>query len=147
MDIEIVEIPLCLNLYGVSGKVGGENLDISSLGFNLMNTMWNVIGSNEQKNKGINHWVYQDANSLFVGVELIGELNKETGLVENEISIPRYAAYKHIGEYRELGSVHSAIHNFLKKNKIRSCYPYLEIYGHWTEDSSKLETNVIVGIA
>ena len=60
--------------------------------------------------------------------------------------VPRYAYGKHMGPVSELGTAYAAIHEALSSKGLQPCYPSIEIYGHWTEDASKMETEIIVAI-
>jgi len=144
MNIEIVVEPLTLVLYGVSGQVEGKNYGVT--GQRLMDVLWKEIRAKGLKHKGINHWVYEDGEMLFTGVELEGPVGSECELVRKKVTVPRYAYGKHIGPISELGMVYAGIHQALRSKGLQPCYPSIEIYGHWTEDESKMETEIIVAI-
>ena len=48
--------------------------------------------------------------------------------------------------YTELGKVHDGIHQELRDRGIQADWPSVEIYGHWAEDETELETEVLVNI-
>jgi hypothetical protein len=144
MNIEIVVEPLTLVLYGVSGHVEGKNYGLT--GQRLMDVLWKEIVAKGLKHKGINHWVYENKEMLFTGVELEGPVGSECELARKKVVVPQYAYGKHIGPISELGTVYEGIHEVLRSKGLQSCYPSIEIYGHWTEDVSKFETEIIVAI-
>ena len=83
---------------------------------------------------------------VFVGIELTDE-PADTGLLRKEITLSRYAWYRHIGPHTQLGGVHDAMHAELAKRSETTRRPSLEIYGDWQHDESKLETDVLIGLA
>ncbi len=144
MQVKIFNGPLSLTLYGFIGHVADHNY--SGTGSQLMDAMWKEITSNKLAHKGINHWVYDSEDSLFVGVEL-EKAPDNSNLICKEIVIPRYAYWKHIGPVRTLGAAYEDLFRDLKSKGVQTLYPHLEIYGHWTEDESKFETELIIAIA
>jgi effector-binding domain-containing protein len=108
--------------------------------------MWDVIKSNGIKNKGKNIWVYEIADKVFAGVELETPITEDDsfGLEKMTIDIEKYAYYKHIGSYNLIKQVGQNMTNELTKQGFETILPYIEIYGHWTKDESKLETELIM---
>ncbi len=144
MNIEIISEPLTLTLYGVSGKV--ENQNYGGTGQQLMDIFGKEIGVKKLKHKGKNHWVYEEGDMLFTGVELEETSDSDSGLTLKKICLTKYVYWKHIGPYRELGKVHANLNEELKSKGLQRCFPSIEIYGHWTENESKLETDIIIAI-
>ncbi len=130
-----------VNLYGASGFASNRNW--GETGMKPMNRMWGEVKSRQLKNKGINVWVYEEHEKLFTGVELEESPPVEAGLEEKRIHLPRYVYYKHIGSYDKIGETVTAVHEEMKQRGIKTRWPYLEIYGHWTEDVSQLETELL----
>ncbi|QKJ29878.1 hypothetical protein HQ865_08955 [Mucilaginibacter mali] len=60
--------------------------------------------------------------------------------------LKKYAYYKHIGPYSLLGQSSDNMRAEIQKLGLHSRLPYIEIYGHWTEDETKLETELIMAI-
>ena len=50
----------------------------------------------------------------------------------------------HIGPYNKLGDASSALHQFCRMHDHPICGPTWEEYGDWTNDPSKLRTDVLV---
>jgi effector-binding domain-containing protein len=48
----------------------------------------------------------------------------------------------HHGDYAELGRTHAAVKRFVEAERLELAGPRWEIYGHWREDPSKLETEI-----
>lgn len=130
-----------VNLYGASGVAINRNW--GETGRKLMDRMWGQVRSRQLKNKGINIWVYEEHEKLFTGVELEEPPPAEAVLEEKIIHLPRYAYYKHIGSYDKIGESVTAVQRELQQRGIKTRWPYLEIYGHWTEDPSRLETELL----
>jgi hypothetical protein len=141
MNVEIIEKPLSLTLYGFSGIA--LNKDYAATAFKLSDRMWQTVKSNNLKNKGLNIWVYEENESVFAGVELNEILNNNIGLEQKNITLLKYAYYKHIGPYHLIKHAGQNMNDELKKKGFRTGLPYIEIYGHWTNDETKLETELI----
>ena len=109
-----------------------------------MDKMWQTIKSNGLKHKGVNIWVYESDEKVFAGVELDDTPKHDAGLERKIITLTKYAYYKHIGRYNMLQQVGFEMKNELKKRGYETTYPYIEIYGHWTNDETKLETKLLI---
>jgi len=144
MNVEIIDKPMQLELYGYSGTAVDQSY--GDTGFKLMSRMWEVVKSNKLPNKGINVWVYEPDDLMFAGVELELMPKKTIGLELKSISLSRYAYYKHVGPYSKLKEVYASIREELKRRGLIVGYPGLEIYGHWNDDESKLETEILMAI-
>ncbi|MEP1209824.1 MAG: GyrI-like domain-containing protein [Rhizobiaceae bacterium] len=141
MEIEIVEDPFRIELHGFFGDV--VNGDYAAAGIPLLNAMWNEIGEEKLAHKGINYWAYLAADRVFVGVELEPD-SGDSKLELFPLELSKYATYRHIGPYSELGGTHQAIHAEIEKRGMSATRPTVEIYGHWQEDESKLITDVLI---
>src|SRR6185436_17698638 len=76
------------------------NKDYVGAAFQLSDKMWKVVKGNAIQNKGKNVWVYEPGHAVFAGVELVDAGLKDTGLELKEITIEKYAYYKHVGPYQ-----------------------------------------------
>ena len=54
----------------------------------------------------------------------------------------RAATAAHIGPYRLMGRAHGAIVEYCRQNGLQLEGTNWEIYGHWTDDESKLRTDI-----
>ena len=144
MNVEIVTEPLNLNVYGFSGVA--TNKDYAGTAFRLMDKMWKIVKSNNVKNKGLNIWVYEQGDGVFAGVELDDVPNENLGLEQKKISLSKYAYYKHIGPYNLIKQASQNMTAELKSNGFETTLPYIEIYGHWNSDETKLETELIMSL-
>jgi effector-binding domain-containing protein len=142
MKVDIVEKNLRLDIYGFSGVA--VNKDYSGTAFRLMDKMWQTVKTKELKNKGINIWVYEPNEKVFAGVELYDSSNRDTGLEHKAVDLPRYAYYKHVGPYSLLKKAGQNMIAELKIQGFDTILPYIEIYGHWTNDETKLETELLM---
>ena len=142
MNLEIINKNLRLDIYGFSGTA--MNKDYAGTAFKLMDKMWQIVKSNGLKHKGLNIWVYEQNEKVFAGVELDDHPKHETGLEQKNITLIKYACYKHIGPYNLLKQTGLNMRNELKDRGFEPTLPYVEIYGHWTNDESKLETELIM---
>jgi hypothetical protein len=97
MNVEIINKSFRLTIYGFSGVT--INKDYAGTAFRLMDKMWQIVKSNDLKNKGVNIWVYEPNEKVFAGVELEETPNHSLGLERKNINLIKYAYYKHIGPY------------------------------------------------
>ena len=142
MNIEIITEALNFDVYGFSGIV--SNGDYSGTAFKLMDKMWQIVKSNQLENKGNNIWIYEQDNAVFAGVELDGIPKPDMLLEHKSLNLTKYAYYKHIGPYSLIKQVGQAMKVEIKKKGFEATLPYVEIYGHWTNDESKLETELLI---
>jgi effector-binding domain-containing protein len=145
MNIEIISTPLTLNVSGFSGTAIGK--DYTGAAFKLMDKMWQTVKANNLKHKGLNIWVYEPNEKIFAGVELESSLQQDVGLEFRKITLERYAYCKHVGPYQLIKKTGEEMRNELKKRNLNIISPYIEIYGHWTNDENKLETELLMAIA
>ncbi len=142
MNIEIITKPLELAVHGFSGTA--INKDYAGTAFRLMDKMWQAVKSNSLENKGMNIWIYEDDHKVFAGVELNHIPQPGTGLEQKNLTLNKYAYYKHIGPYSLLKQVGLAMREEIKNKGFETTLPYIEIYGHWVEDETKLETELLM---
>lgn len=144
MNLEIINKPLRLDLYGFSGTATGK--DYAGTAFRLMDKMWKIVKSNHLENKGQNIWVYEPNEMVFASVELEGTPSHDTGLERKSITLNKYAYYKHVGPYHLIKQAGQRMKDDLKTKGMVVGNPYIEIYGHWTSDETKLETELFMSI-
>jgi effector-binding domain-containing protein len=142
MNIQIFNHNLQLTIYGFSGTAA--NKDYATKAFHLMDKMWQVVKSNGIKNKGRNIWVYEPDDNIFAGVELEQVPSESIALEKKDISLSKYASYRHIGPYNLIKQSGQHMINELNKKGLSIRDPYIEIYGHWTNDETKLETELVM---
>jgi len=143
MNVEIYN-NFSIDIHGFSGTA--VNKDYAGRAFKLMNKMWEVVKQNGLKHKGLNIWVYEANESVFAGVELEDTSKHNSGLGHKSISIEKYAYYKHVGPYSLIKQAGQNMKNELASRGLYSTLPYIEIYGHWTNDESKLETELLMAL-
>jgi len=139
MDIEIIDQNFCLDIYGFSGVA--KNKDYTGITFQLMDKMWQVVKAHGLGNKGKNIWVYEADEKVFAG-ELNVPANIE--LEQKNIQLQKYAYYKHIGPYNLIKHAGQIMRNQLMNEGFEISFPYIEIYGHRTNDETKLETELFM---
>jgi hypothetical protein len=143
MEIKIVTDHFETVVYGLHGIA--INKDYAGTAFQLSGKTWEIVKTNKLGNKGKNIWVYENGDRVFAGVELDNYTGGNAhGLDEKKIYLEKYAYYNHIGPYALIGQAGQNMRNELKKQGYEVTLPYLEIYGHWTKDENKLETELIM---
>lgn len=144
MNIEVIHKNFKLNIYGCSATA--VNKDYVGTAFQLMNKMWQIVKTRGLKTKGMNIWVYENNEKVFAGVELDDTSKDDTGLEQKSIDLNKYAYHKHIGPYNLIKQAGLRMREELKKRGLETTLPYIEIYGHWMNDESKLETELLMSI-
>jgi effector-binding domain-containing protein len=144
MNLEIINKNLSLGIYGFSGTA--LNKDYVGTAFKLMDKMWQIVKSKGLKHKGLNIWVYEQNEKVFAGVELDDSPSNDTGLEHKNITLIKYAYCKHIGPYNLIKQTGQNMANELKNRGFETIFPYVEIYGHWTNDETKLETELLMSL-
>ncbi|RFS17928.1 GyrI-like domain-containing protein [Emticicia sp. C21] len=143
MNIEIINNSLQLDIYGFGGIAIDK--DFVGAAFQLSGKMWEVVKANELGNSGMNIWVYETEDEVFAGVELHNpSIGLSSGLEEKRISLEKYAYYKHIGPYHLIKPAGQKMTSELIEKGFEVILLYIEIYGHWTNDESKLETELLM---
>ncbi|MDB5281500.1 MAG: Bacterial transcription activator, effector binding domain [Bacteroidota bacterium] len=143
MNIQIIDTPLNIDIYGFSGTA--VNKDYAATAFKLSGKMWQTLKENGIKNKGQNIWVYEPGENVFAGVELVDPTN-DSALQHKSITLKNYAYYKHIGPYGLIKQAGQNMIEEIKRKGLQTTLPYIEIYGHWNSDESKLETELLMSL-
>ena len=137
----IIKENFSIALYGVSGTA--VNRSWADTGMRLMNTMWERLKIHKLENSGINVWVYEPGDKMLVGIELKKNPPPESDLESLKIHLPKYVYHRHIGPYNKIPEKFSSVSKEMEEEGLKTSLPYLEIYGHWTPDESKLETEML----
>jgi effector-binding domain-containing protein len=142
MTIEIISERLKLEAYGFSGIA--FNGDYTAMAFKLMDKMWQVVKSNGLGNKGKNIWMYEKGDMVFAGVKLDNVPDENITLEYRSVTLTKYAYCKHIGPYSLIKQTGEAMRAEITRRGFETILPYIEIYGHWSNDESKLETELLI---
>lgn len=146
MNFEIIEAPTRFQLHDIKGIV--ENEQYGPVGLRLMDEMWRVVKAARIPTTGINYWVYLPGDILFVGVELRSpdSASIPDSLQPLGFELPRYMKHVHIGPYQELPQKWKELMTELMAVGEATSLPSLEIYGHHCENSTALETTILIGL-
>ena len=144
MEVAIINNEFKLNISGFSGVAANKNY--AGTAFALMDKMWPVVKAKGLKHKGLNIWVYEPNEKVFAGVELEDQSITDTGLEKKEILLTKYAYYKYIGPYSLIKQAGDNMQRELQRMGLKPGLPYIEIYGHWTNDETKLETELLMAL-
>jgi hypothetical protein len=142
MNVQIIHEPLTFHLHGFSGTAANKNY--AKTAFVLSGKLWQTVRANNLKNKGINIWAYEPGELVFAGVELDGGNQEKRELEEKTIQLVRYAYYKHVGQYSLLHQAGDEMRTELRRQGFEPTLPYIEKYGHWQSDETKLETELFM---
>ena len=144
MEIEIHQQPITFQLQGLTSTVNDNCY--GKVGFELMNTLWKIVKEEKLATTGINHWVYPQTASMFVGVELLASSPSSDKLTLLQFELSRYGKHVHLGPYQNLPQKWQALKTELASRGERLAAYSLEVYGHPCDDESKLETTIYIGL-
>ena len=117
----------------------------------LLNRVWPILKSNAIPNDGINRVVYDDnCTTIFAGVILAPAADSHPAaatLERKQIHLTRYAHWKHTGPYHLIPATGAAMTAILNSRGLQTTSPMIEVYGHWSDDETKLETETFVALA
>lgn len=95
---------------------------------------------------GQNVFVYRDgpAGEIDVefGVGVTAPFSAAGPVTYSELPVGEVAATTHWGDYVGLGDAHNAVIAWARANGRAFAGPRWEVYGHWTDDRSRLRTDV-----
>ena len=148
---EIRTVPIEYTIAGYSlrhdpAKRFGEEI------MSLLGRVWPAIKAHALPHDGINRVVYdQEAGgcTVFAGVILgpgAAAIPTAAGLERRTVRLTRYAVWKHTGPYHLIAATGDAMTKALAAAGHRTGWPMVEVYGHWTSDESKLETETFVAL-
>ena len=144
MEVEIIDTPFTIDIYGFGGTA--VNKEYAATAFKLSGRMWDAVKAKGLKNKGKNIWVYENNEKVFAGIQLNDTPAGEIELEHKAIVLEKYAYYKHIGPYSLIKQAGQKMNAELAARGYTTRLPYIEIYGHWTNDETKCETELFMSI-
>jgi len=112
--------------------------------------VWDLLRKNDFKSFGRNVVIYyplghSDGDMTFdaqFGVEIDATLPASSRVMTSVTPGGTVAVTTHTGDYSKLGEAHRAIHAWCARNGHTMRGPNWEVYGHWTGDQSKAQTDV-----
>jgi predicted transcriptional regulator YdeE len=144
MNIDVIIEPLQLEVYGFSGTA--VNKDYTGTAFKLMDKVWQTVRLHKLENKGMNIWVYEAQEKVFAGLQLNEIPPTSIELEMKTIKLTKYAYYKHVGPYQQIRNSGLSMRQEIKSRGYEITDPYIEIYGHWNKDETKLETELFMSL-
>lgn len=145
MNFDIINSEFRVRLIGFRGQV--PNNCFGEVGKRLMDRLWAEVRGRGIKSTGINHWVYLPRSEMFTGVEPVGDIGDVGPLESLEVVLTRHVRHVHKGPYTALPAVWSQLKAALQQAGESPGTPGLEIYGHWCENPSDLETTILLALA
>ena len=108
--------------------------------------VWNFIKANNITPRGRNVAVYRGTDTSELAVEIgveVGPGARGSGEVSLSATPSGEAVtVAHIGPYSLLKNANDAIKSWCAANNRQTAGPSWEVYGHWTDDVTKLRTDV-----
>jgi predicted transcriptional regulator YdeE len=145
MEAVVIHQRKTFTLFGFS-KTHDRNKAYSETIFALLDMVWKEVREKELSHTGINHVVYDTDHIIFAGIELTSPPKGDSLLEKRDVVFQKYAYCKHIGPYSELDKAYKSIQATIEAQGEHHEAPTLEIYGHWNEDESKLETEILYNL-
>ena len=111
----------------------------------LLDEVWEHLKGIGLDRQSHNVVIYYDAEvHLEAGIEVPGDSGFEgEGRIERSSTPAGLAARTvHIGPYEQLSEAHEALRSWCADKGYHTVGPVWEVYGEWTDDTSKLRTEV-----
>jgi effector-binding domain-containing protein len=109
----------------------------------LCGEVWNFLRAGNFPRPGRHLAVYFDGEmNIEVGVEVFQHFAGDGRVVCSATPAGMVATTAHVGPYNRLGEAHNAVCKWCADNGHALAGPSWEVYGHWTDDVSKLRTDV-----
>ena len=117
--------------------------DLSTVVPQACGEVWEALRALKTERPGRHVAVYLDGEiNLEVGVEVAESFVGDGHVIRSATPAGLVATAAHIGPYHGLHGAHRAIREWCKSHGHGIDGPNWEIYGHWTDDLSKLRTDV-----
>ncbi|QHW34677.1 GyrI-like domain-containing protein [Paenibacillus rhizovicinus] len=140
-----VDKPYSITLHGVS-RQHRPGQPYGDLIMELLGHVWTEVRGQSLPNRGLNYVIYEQDGSVFGGVELEIPPQSDAGAVPNLTmktwTLNEYAYCVHRGPYSGLGRTNAELRKAVAASGRACGSPLIEVYGHWKEDESQLETEI-----
>jgi len=113
-----------------------------------LDQVWGFLRQNPGlRTDGHNIFLYHHPNvgeltMVVDGVQVTRPFTRSGEVLSTETPAGKVASARHIGSYERLGETHQAVQAWVAANNIKLAGKSWEIYGDWTEDTTKLETQI-----
>jgi effector-binding domain-containing protein len=109
----------------------------------LLDEVWAFLRQGTVAKVGHNVFLYKDdVPNVEIGVQVAGPFDRKGRVVPSATPAGQVATTVHRGSYAGLSVAHDAVHEWCRANGRRMVGSRWEVYGDWTDDESKLETEV-----
>ena len=109
----------------------------------LLEEVWAVVRSQAGITPNRNIMLYKDGvPNVEIGVEVTEAFGTIGRVVSGTLPRGRVARTTHRGRYEDLASAHAAIIEWCEHRGLEGAGPRWEIYGHWSETSTKQEVEI-----
>ncbi len=114
----------------------------------LCGEAWNYIRAAHVPSPGRNVAVYLNGTiDLEVGVEVDSTADGAGDIVRSATPAGRVATATHFGSYARLAEANQGILEWCRVNSLKPSGPSWEVYGHWTDDQEKVQTDIFYLLA
>ncbi len=139
-EIEIVKVE-SQNVVGVR-KVANMS-ELPTVIPSALDEVYKFLQENYKNKTGHNIAIYLDEKfTVDIGVIALEKLETKGDIFFSATPSGMAVHTTHIGPYNGLPQTHSLLRKWCKDNNVSITLPCWEIYDHWTEDESKLRTDV-----
>jgi effector-binding domain-containing protein len=114
-----------------------------------LDQVWVFLRSRPSLRTGCNVFLYyhpshrDEPMNVDFGVEVLDPFEGDGEVFATETPSGEVAVALHVGPYSRLNETHDAVHAWASANQREFAGRSWEIYGHWQDDETKLETNVV----
>jgi len=144
-DVKLVHVPATPLLVVRRSALQSQ---ISKVVPDACGVVWDFIRRNDISPRGRNVAVYLNSNiDMEVGVEVTANAVGDADVILSATPAGTVAMATYWGDYRGLHAAHQAIVQWCDANQHRRAGPSWEIYGHWSDDPSKVRTDVFYLLA
>lgn len=105
--------------------------------------VWKFIRANQIPNPGRNVAVYlDDVINIECGAEVGAKFSGDGRVICSQTPAGPAVMTVHRGPYHLMAQAHGAVRQWCADQHLSIAGPNWEVYGHWTDDPSQLETNI-----
>lgn len=131
-----------------SAKGHARRDNLLEVAFPLADQVWAFLKEHtEIPQPGTNIWIYrsdgsEDGFQVEAGAEVFAAFESSGSVSCSQTPSGSVARAMHVGPYSGIPDAHQVVREWCALNGHALAGPNWEVYGHWNEDESKLETEV-----
>jgi effector-binding domain-containing protein len=111
----------------------------------LLDQVWPYVKEHKIQTTGINVVLYRpepEGLQMEAGAWVTSAFPESPQVVQRSTPGGMVATTTHVGPYQGIPAAHDAIAKWCRDNHRERAGPNWEVYGHWTDDPAKLQTDI-----